>query len=106
MLAQTAGIVDTGTTLILIASGTCTSSRALIPERGLTVLCADAFATYQTLTGGTPDEATGLLSITPAQFANLQSLFFNIGGVRILTFVIVICEVLMYGLADRIRAHA
>lgn len=28
------------------------------------------------------DEATGLLSITPAQFANLQSLFFNIGGVR------------------------
>lgn len=27
------------------------------------------------------DEATGLLSITPAQFANLQSLFFNIGGV-------------------------
>lgn len=41
----------------------------------------DAFATYQQLTGGVTDEATGLLSITPAQFASLQSLFFNIGGV-------------------------
>ncbi|GJE98860.1 A1 family peptidase [Phanerochaete sordida] len=60
VLAQTAGIADTGTTLILIAS--------------------DAFATYQTLTGGVMDETVGLLSITPAQFANLQSLFFNIGG--------------------------
>ena len=44
----------------------------------------DAFATYQQLTGGVPDETTGLLSITPAQFANLQSLFFNIGGVRVI----------------------
>ena len=42
---------------------------------------ADAFSQYQTLTGGVEDEATGLLSITPAQFANLQSLFFNINGV-------------------------
>lgn len=60
VLAQTAGIADTGTTLILIAS--------------------DAFATYQELTGGVMDENVGLLSITPAQFANLQSLVFNIGG--------------------------
>ncbi|KIP05511.1 hypothetical protein PHLGIDRAFT_119740 [Phlebiopsis gigantea 11061_1 CR5-6] len=60
VLASTAGIVDTGTTLILIAS--------------------DAFATYEELTGGVMDETTGLLRITPAQFSNLQSLFFNIGG--------------------------
>jgi len=60
VLAETAGIADTGTTLLLIAS--------------------DAFATYQDLTGAVPDENTGLLSLTPAQFASLQSLFFNIGG--------------------------
>lgn len=44
----------------------------------------DAFSTYQAATGGVLDENTGLLRITPAQFANLQSLFFNIGGVRAL----------------------
>lgn len=43
---------------------------------------ADAFATYQSLTGGVIDPTTGLLTITPDQFANLKSLFFNIGGVR------------------------
>ncbi|EKM61849.1 uncharacterized protein PHACADRAFT_180873 [Phanerochaete carnosa HHB-10118-sp] len=59
ILSETAGIVDTGTTLLLLAS--------------------DAFATYQQLTGAVLDPTTGLLSITPAQFANLQSLFFNIG---------------------------
>ncbi|EIW52038.1 family A1 protease [Trametes versicolor FP-101664 SS1] len=59
ILPMTAGITDTGTTLLLIAS--------------------DAFATYQSLTGGVLDPATGLLTITPDQFANLQSVFFNIG---------------------------
>ena len=29
------------------------------------------------------DAATGLLSLTPAQFDNLQSLFFTIGTVRV-----------------------
>ncbi|EKM61855.1 uncharacterized protein PHACADRAFT_248745 [Phanerochaete carnosa HHB-10118-sp] len=60
ILSETAGIVDTGTTLLLLAS--------------------DAFAAYQQLTGAVLDPTTGLLSLTPAQFANLQSLFFNIGG--------------------------
>ena len=41
---------------------------------------ADAFQTYQSLTGGTPDSATGLLSITSDQYTNLQSLLFTIGG--------------------------
>ena len=41
----------------------------------------DALATYQQLTGAVLDnEFTGLLQITPAQFENLESLFFNIGG--------------------------
>ncbi|KAF8633816.1 hypothetical protein AX15_001229 [Amanita polypyramis BW_CC] len=61
LLGNTAGIVDTGTTLILIAT--------------------DAFNRYRDATGGEPDSATGLLKITPGQFANLKSLYFNINGV-------------------------
>jgi len=59
--ASSAGIVDTGTTLVLIAS--------------------DAFTRYRTATGGVNDAATGLLRLTTAQFASLQSLFFVIAGV-------------------------
>jgi hypothetical protein len=61
ILPLNAGIVDTGTTLILIAS--------------------DAFAQYVSLTGAVFDNSVGLLSITPAQYANLKSLFFVTGGV-------------------------
>ncbi|KAF8637090.1 hypothetical protein AX17_002995 [Amanita inopinata Kibby_2008] len=60
ILSLTAGIVDTGTTLILLAS--------------------DAFGRYQAATGATKDNTTGLLTVTPVQYANLQSLFFNAGG--------------------------
>ncbi|KAF9061455.1 putative aspartic protease [Rhodocollybia butyracea] len=59
MLEQCAGIVDTGTTLIMI------------PD--------DAFKAYQDSTGATPDQATGLLKLTPKQFENLESMYFNIG---------------------------
>lgn len=41
----------------------------------------DALATYTAATGATMDGATGLLSLTPEQFDNLQSLFFTIGEV-------------------------
>ncbi|CAL1694483.1 unnamed protein product [Somion occarium] len=61
ILSQTAGIVDTGTTLTLIAT--------------------DAFQRYQQATGGVFDAATTLLKISPAQFANLKSLFFTINNV-------------------------
>ncbi|RDB29357.1 Polyporopepsin [Hypsizygus marmoreus] len=61
ILSNTAGIVDTGTTLLLLAS--------------------DAITRYRAATGAVPDASTGLLRITAAQFANLQSLFFNINGV-------------------------
>ncbi|KAG1842529.1 acid protease [Suillus subalutaceus] len=61
ILNQTAGIVDTGSTLILIAS--------------------DAFSTYQSATGGTPDESTGLLKISSDQYDKLSSLYFTTGGV-------------------------
>ncbi|KAI0003733.1 aspartic peptidase A1 [Russula compacta] len=60
ILTTTAGIVDTGTALILIAS--------------------DAFNRYVAATGAVLDSTTGLLRITPAQYANLQSLFFTAGG--------------------------
>ncbi|KAG0708529.1 acid protease [Suillus ampliporus] len=60
LLSSVSGIVDTGTVLILIAS--------------------DAFNTYQSATGATLDEATGLLKITSDQYSNLKSLIFTIGG--------------------------
>ncbi|THH33217.1 hypothetical protein EUX98_g954 [Antrodiella citrinella] len=60
ILDSTAGIVDTGTTLLLLAT--------------------DAFQAYEKATGGKLDNTTGLLTITEEQFDNLQSLFFNIGG--------------------------
>jgi hypothetical protein len=39
-----------------------------------------AFRRYQSLTGATLDSTTGLLTITSSQYANLQTLSFNIGG--------------------------
>ncbi|KAI0766435.1 acid protease [Trametes elegans] len=60
LLSGSAGIVDTGTTLLLLAT--------------------DAFQAYERATGAKLDNATGLLTLTEAQFENLQSLFFNIGG--------------------------
>jgi len=61
ILSTNAGIVDTGTTLILIAS--------------------DAFTRYTRATGAVSDAATGLFRLTPAQFSNLQNLNFRINGV-------------------------
>ncbi|KAG1790292.1 acid protease [Suillus plorans] len=61
ILNTTAGIVDTGTTLLLLAT--------------------EAFQAYQQATGAVEDSTTGLLTITSEQYAELQSLYFNIGGV-------------------------
>ncbi|KAJ7511570.1 aspartic peptidase domain-containing protein [Mycena galericulata] len=60
ILASTAGIVDTGTTLVLIAT--------------------NAFTKYKKATGGVLDSTTGLLRITSAQFAALSDLDFVIGS--------------------------
>lgn len=60
ILGSSSGIVDTGTTLVLIGPL--------------------AFVEYILLTGATEDEATGLLKISSSNYANLKSLFFNIGG--------------------------
>ena len=63
ILGKTAGIVDTGTTLMLIAS--------------------DAFKRYQNLAVATMDGTTGLVRLTTAQYAKLQSLLFTIGGTKL-----------------------
>jgi hypothetical protein len=59
-ILKSSGIVDTGTTLLLIAT--------------------DAFQTYQQATGATLDQTTGLLTVTESQFENMESLFFEIAG--------------------------
>ncbi|KAH9934525.1 acid protease [Epithele typhae] len=59
ILATTAGITDTGSTLVYIAT--------------------DAFAAYQKATGAVLDDDVGLLKLTAKQFASLQSLFFHFG---------------------------
>ncbi|KAG1826298.1 aspartic peptidase domain-containing protein [Suillus subaureus] len=60
ILAETAGIVDTGTTLILIAT--------------------NAYSEYQSATGATEDNATGLLRLTTAKYDDLEDLNFNVGS--------------------------
>ncbi|KAG2156946.1 aspartic proteinase [Suillus bovinus] len=60
ILSETAGIVDTGTTLILIAS--------------------NAFSAYQSGTGAIEDETTGLFRITSTQYSALVNLNFNVGN--------------------------
>ncbi|KAF7795124.1 hypothetical protein EIP86_006271 [Pleurotus ostreatoroseus] len=58
---NSAGIVDTGTTLQFISS--------------------DAFSKYVDATGAIKDNTTGLLKITTSQYAKLQPLVFEIGQV-------------------------
>ena len=44
------------------------------------IYSTDAFSAYQQATGAVIDSANGLLKLTPDQYNNLQSLFFDIGG--------------------------
>ncbi|KAG7445696.1 acid protease [Guyanagaster necrorhizus] len=60
IMSTSAGIVDTGTTLLLLSSG--------------------AFEKYTKATGAKMDETTGLLSVTEAQFKKMKNLSFNIGS--------------------------
>ncbi|KAG1834412.1 aspartic peptidase domain-containing protein [Suillus variegatus] len=60
ILAETAGIVDTGTTLILLAS--------------------NAYDEYKSATGATLDATTGLLRITTTQYSALKDLNFVVGS--------------------------
>ncbi|VDC06882.1 unnamed protein product [Peniophora sp. CBMAI 1063] len=62
ILSNNAGIVDTGTTLIYIAT--------------------DAYNKYVSATGAKLDSSTGLLTVTATQYAALKSLYFTIGGTK------------------------
>jgi len=77
ILNNTAGIVDTGTTLVYIATG---RNIACNNEVMLTHY-PDAFDIYQAATGGIFDYGTGLLKISSEQYNNLSSLYFQIGDV-------------------------
>ncbi|KAG2076961.1 acid protease [Suillus decipiens] len=59
ILSSTAGVVDSGTTFIFIAT--------------------DAFIKYQSATGATLDKASGYLTISLAQYNALKNLDFHIG---------------------------
>ncbi|KAN0078452.1 Aspartic peptidase domain containing protein [Tylopilus felleus] len=59
-MSSNVGIIDTGTTLVMLSEY--------------------AFREYKKMTGATLDHTTGMLMITPQQYANLQDLTFNIGG--------------------------
>lgn len=83
ILPSTSGITDTGTTLLLIATGIFSTLASPMRNRELiSYHVLDALTAYQTATGAVSDNATGILRLTPAQFANLESLFFTIGEVR------------------------
>ncbi|KAL5512902.1 hypothetical protein ACEPAH_3300 [Sanghuangporus vaninii] len=69
ILDNKAGILDTGTTLLYLAS--------------------DAFAAYQKATGAELDSTTGLLKITSAQYEKLGSLYFTFGTTSKKTFELV-----------------
>ena len=80
ILGTTAGIVDTGTTLIMIATGVSAdhahcNSITCSPH----LFHADAFQKYMAATGAVPDQNTGLLMITPDQYAALENLYFTVG---------------------------
>ncbi|KAG2076962.1 acid protease [Suillus decipiens] len=60
ILSSTAGIVDTGTTFIYIAS--------------------DAYTKYKSATSATVDAGTGLLLVSSAQYSALKNLNFHIGS--------------------------
>jgi len=77
ILNNTAGIVDSGTTLIYIATG----RHLACDSEVLLTHYPDAFDKYQTATGGILDSGTGLLKISSQQYSNLSSLYFQIGDV-------------------------
>ena len=79
ILSSTAGIVDTGTWEVYCLCVTSSAEKTLSGTT-LLLIATDAFNTYKSLTGATEDQNTGLLRISPENYANLQSLLFNIGG--------------------------
>ena len=47
----------------------------------LIMIASDAFDSYQKATGGVLDHATGLLTVTSTQYANLKGFSITVSGV-------------------------
>ncbi len=79
ILSTTAGIVDTMTSLILLATG---KYRVTVNEmqHKTDETRTDAYDLYQSATGAVLDNDTGMLTITSTQYDNLETLFFTVGG--------------------------
>jgi hypothetical protein len=81
ILRSTAGIVDTGTTLILLASGESGFPRLRLGHTPIDwTRLTEAYNAYKTATGATYDSITSLLEITPTKYNALKNLDFIIGG--------------------------
>jgi cathepsin E len=82
ILDTSAGVIDTITNLILISGGKLICNSGSYQKYVYKFIPSlDAYNSYASATGGVLNKKTGLLSITPDQYDNLQSLFFDIGGV-------------------------
>ncbi|KAI0762221.1 aspartic peptidase domain-containing protein [Fomes fomentarius] len=83
ILAPSAGITETRTSLIFLTTGKLSchfrAPLSILYCLPLTANQPDAFNTYKNLTGAILDDTTGLLRLTPEQYASLSSLFFHIG---------------------------
>ncbi|KAG6848399.1 hypothetical protein H0H93_000532, partial [Arthromyces matolae] len=79
-LQTSSGIVDTGGTLQHFPSLRKGRHSRLPTGSTLVLLASEAYLAYKSATGAVRDSATGLLTITPAQYANLQPLDFIIAG--------------------------
>jgi len=82
----TAGIVDSGTGLLYLPEGTLLRESRLLPDMRTQTLITPyyctlgAYSKYANAIGAVFDPTTKLLRITEAQYNNLQSLNFVIGG--------------------------
>ena len=59
----------------------------------LLLLATPAYNSYASATDTRPDRITGLITVTPAKFKELQRLFFISGGVSNYNNIFVFCSV-------------
>lgn len=85
ILRKTAGIVDTGAIKNVIQV-----SPTEHPSSGTTLiyLASEGYAAYVKATGSQLDHTVGLLAISPSNYLALESLFFNINGVRLQLYML------------------
>src|SRR6267154_3479877 len=83
ILANNAGIVDTGATFISMVTGAYLECRECSSSHQCSI---DAYDAYQDATGADVDPRNGRLTITPAQYNALQPLNFHVGDVRLFLF--------------------